>query len=263
MPKSDVILELKKKKEERTRAEIISSFEKGVSQIQSEIKETQKQIEVTSDNLQTGLDENREIIKSLDTNVDIVKEELINELKITELKVSNFPREIGINNFPEQEIKRDWLGRNIKAVGDGVSTLIEVILSLQDTIFKVDISKHERKENALAVRVVEDKTARGGGSTDLSRLGTDLDEINANLEEINESIGNIDLGASDPLIQYQTTDLDTANAIKYVGYVDKDENWFIKKITATEIRFAKGTSSYTTNWTNRAGLSYDYFYNIF
>lgn len=68
---------------------------------------------------------------------------------------------------------------------------------------------------------------------------------------------------SDPLIAYKTTDLDTANATKYVGYTDVDGNWFIKKITATEIRFIKGTSNYTTNWTNRSSLTYDYFYNIF
>ena len=67
----------------------------------------------------------------------------------------------------------------------------------------------------------------------------------------------------DPLVKYKTTDLDTTSATKYVGYTDVDGNWFIKEITATTIRFVKGTSSYTTNWTNRASLTFDYFYNIF
>lgn len=69
--------------------------------------------------------------------------------------------------------------------------------------------------------------------------------------------------ASDNLASYHISDLDEAAATKYYGNVDKDGNWYILQLTSTAARYAKGAASYTTNWTGRAGLSYDYFYNVF
>lgn len=65
------------------------------------------------------------------------------------------------------------------------------------------------------------------------------------------------------LQNYKLTDIDDTTATEYYGYTDKDGNWYIKKVTSSAIRFIKGTSDYTTNWTGRAALSYDYFYSIF
>jgi hypothetical protein len=63
--------------------------------------------------------------------------------------------------------------------------------------------------------------------------------------------------------KYKISDIDDSGTIKYFGYTDKDGNWFIMSLTSTEVRFVKGTSGYTTSWTGRAGLAYDYFYNEF
>lgn len=72
------------------------------------------------------------------------------------------------------------------------------------------------------------------------------------------------LKAQIPLGAYQITDLDTAGATQYFGYTDKNGNWYIMQLTATAVRYAKGTTGYTTGWTNRAlTVVYDYWYTTF
>ena len=103
-------------------------------------------------------------------------------------------------------------------------------------------------------------------------------------QEFRDNQENIDLGVegeakrvvlfgedgstiSDILEGYKITDKDDDATPNYYGYTDKDGNWYILKEVvspgADTYRYAKGTSDYTTNWTGRAGLSYDYFYNVF
>lgn len=57
------------------------------------------------------------------------------------------------------------------------------------------------------------------------------------------------------LIQFD----DTSNtSYEYYAYMDKDSNWYIKRLTtATNLfEFIAGSSSYTTAWTNRASQTY-------
>jgi len=69
--------------------------------------------------------------------------------------------------------------------------------------------------------------------------------------------------SEDLTVKYKITDIDDAGSPKYFGFTDKDGNWFIMSLTTTEARYARSTSGYATNWTGRAGLTYDYFYNAF
>lgn len=75
------------------------------------------------------------------------------------------------------------------------------------------------------------------------------------------------LSKDDVLDCYQTSDIDQASStVTYIGKVDRAGNWFIQKIDSTSgttFRFIKGTSDYTTNWTIRASLTYDYFHIVF
>jgi len=73
-----------------------------------------------------------------------------------------------------------------------------------------------------------------------------------------------------PLEGYVPSDSDidtTGNGTSYYGFVDKEGNWYIQKITANteSIRYIKGTkiNDYATQWANRLALSYDYFDVIF
>lgn len=67
----------------------------------------------------------------------------------------------------------------------------------------------------------------------------------------------------DPTSRYSISDLDESGTTKYYGYLDADGAWYILQLTSTTGRYIKGTSSYSTNWTNRVSLSYDTFDNIF
>lgn len=66
----------------------------------------------------------------------------------------------------------------------------------------------------------------------------------------------------DPLAQYKIADLDESTT-SYYGFTDPDENWYILKLTATAGRYTKGSEDYTTAWTNRASLNYDYLHEVF
>lgn len=63
----------------------------------------------------------------------------------------------------------------------------------------------------------------------------------------------------DPLAKYKISDLDEAGATKYYGNLAADGSWYILSLTTTAARYAKGASAYTTAWTGRAGLTYNYF----
>lgn len=83
-------------------------------------------------------------------------------------------------------------------------------------------------------------------------------------ERIVDSNGNVIEIFTRPLDAYVIADKDeTIGGTSYYGYVDATGNWYIQKETTTSTTFISGTSNYTTNWTNRAALSYDTFNNVF
>lgn len=63
--------------------------------------------------------------------------------------------------------------------------------------------------------------------------------------------------------QHDWTDPDTSPI--YIGWVTVEGVWLIEKIDTTNKtrRYAMGQDNYTTNWTNRASLSYDTIDNWF
>lgn len=68
---------------------------------------------------------------------------------------------------------------------------------------------------------------------------------------------------ADNLQNYKISDVDADASPNYYGYTRKDGYWYILKETVSAgndtYRYAKGTSGYTTNWTNRVSLTYNYF----
>ena len=61
-------------------------------------------------------------------------------------------------------------------------------------------------------------------------------------------------------LKYELSDIDTSNSTTgYYGYVNNTGKWIIKRVTNTEIRFAKGENGYETansGWSNRQSLVY-------
>ena len=80
---------------------------------------------------------------------------------------------------------------------------------------------------------------------------------------MNERILEQMIKRMDPSQIYFPTDLDTAGSTQYFGFMATTGYWYIMQVTATTVRyFSDGTgdgfSTYATNWTNRATLSYVY-----
>lgn len=65
----------------------------------------------------------------------------------------------------------------------------------------------------------------------------------------------------DALERFRVSDIDDASSTQYYGYIDEVGRWYIMRFdTATkQLRYAKGGSGYSDNWTDRAALSYEYF----
>lgn len=67
------------------------------------------------------------------------------------------------------------------------------------------------------------------------------------------------------LSKYYYSDTKTDGSTLYDGYVDRDENWYIRRedTSTGEIRYVKGSGDYVNNFNNRTNLDYNYFYNVF
>lgn len=69
----------------------------------------------------------------------------------------------------------------------------------------------------------------------------------------------IDPAIKSPTDAYGVTEIDDS-VPSYYGFVNKDGAWYItKENNDGSYRYNKGTGSFSSNWSNRAGLTYDYF----
>lgn len=74
----------------------------------------------------------------------------------------------------------------------------------------------------------------------------------------------IDPAIKQPTDGYTIAQLDDSTSTTYYGYLNKDSAWYIlKEDSSGNYRYCKGSSSFSTNWTGRAALTYDYFDAIF
>lgn len=73
----------------------------------------------------------------------------------------------------------------------------------------------------------------------------------------------IDPAEKYPTDGYKITEIDDSTPA-YYGFVNKNGAWFVQKEYASgSYRYTKGSSNFSTNWTDRANLTYDYFDNVF
>ncbi len=74
----------------------------------------------------------------------------------------------------------------------------------------------------------------------------------------------IDPAIKTPTDGYKITQVDDSTPA-YYGFIERSGKWFIMKEDSTTgaYRYTKGASSFATNWTNRASLTYDYFNIVF
>lgn len=74
----------------------------------------------------------------------------------------------------------------------------------------------------------------------------------------------IDPATDHPTDGYNITEIDDATLPSYFGFVNKDSAWYImREDSSGAYRYAKGSTLFSTNWTGRAALTYDYFDSVF
>ena len=79
-----------------------------------------------------------------------------------------------------------------------------------------------------------------------------------------KSIDNLEnVASADVVAGYQVANKEEDAVTSYYGYIDTDGNWYIQRVTATDVDFVKGTTTYSTNWTNRTSQSYAKFNAVF
>ncbi|MEN8252779.1 MAG: hypothetical protein ABFQ62_00160 [Patescibacteria group bacterium] len=85
------------------------------------------------------------------------------------------------------------------------------------------------------------------------------------LVSIKDSSGiKIDPAEKTPTDGYTISEIDDASSPSYYGFIHKDGAWYIaKESSAGAYRYIAGSSDFSTSWTGRAGLSYDYFDTVF
>lgn len=72
----------------------------------------------------------------------------------------------------------------------------------------------------------------------------------------------VDPAIKSPTDAYGITEIDDSSPA-YYGFINKAGAWYITQKDGDSFRYASGSSSFSTNWTGRAGLSYTYFDSTF
>lgn len=74
----------------------------------------------------------------------------------------------------------------------------------------------------------------------------------------------IDPAEEHPTDGYEVAEIDDSSTPSYYGFLKKTGAWYVMKENSSgAYRYAKGSSSFSTNWSNRASLTYDYFDSVF
>lgn len=191
----------------------------------------------------------------------------------TEFNVSNFPKQkefpknIRVTNQPTEEIKD--LGKLLKQVKTAISALkldptIKVQAAKPDSVVvpapQVSVTQQEIDYEKLANSFPEPVEAK---EFDYEKLA---DVIASRMVTVGGGGGGAKKEGLDDLTrQYNICDKDVDNDVKYYGFTGRAGDWYILKedTTANQYRYVKGSSSYETNWANRASLDYDYYYKVF
>lgn len=74
----------------------------------------------------------------------------------------------------------------------------------------------------------------------------------------------IDPAQAQPTDGYTISELDDTGNPAYYGFVKSSGAWYImSEDSSGAYRYSKGDTDFATNWTNRTGLTYDYFNTVF
>ena len=169
------------------------------------------------------------------------------------------PEEIGIRGVVEVKADNTGLVSGIAAISTAfLSSLVSFLGMLANKVFSVQLNAEHYTTPQKTVLVDPN-----------SFKPVDLAEI-LNIKVISQggsggSSAALENAINDSLDNYKISDGDETGTTKYYGYISKTGRWYIMQndTTANTYRYASGATAYTTNWTNRAALTYGYFNSIF
>jgi len=186
------------------------------------------------------------------------KVDVVVENPVKEVTVLNPQKDVEVVNDIKLK-KPDWYKEfSDKDVIDAISGGFKWLsVQIKAKAQEVSLSKHTKPDNALAVKIYDAK-------------GKIVSDFGGGQMITASPSGGASTGTTptnqDKLAKYRAADIDSDASPNYYGFVDLSGNWFILRESisagADAYRYAAGTSNYTTNWTGRTSLSYDYLYNV-
>lgn len=163
--------------------------------------------------------------------------DLVKSIKAVETSVKAIPKP----DAPSDTVEIS----NLKEVLAGLS-------SVQKAVEKLDLKPNIKVD---APKIPEPKVTVQ--PTDVSGIIKALDKVKKAVDTKPIPVANT---PTDPLIYYLPADIDDLGAVQYFGYTDNKGAWYVRKfdtsVSPKTLRFSFGQSNYTTNWTNRASLTY-------
>ena len=193
-----------------------------------------------------------------------------------DVKVSNLPNSISIDNFPpnQNKVEVENLDNVIKAV-NGLKTIMSRLelnpnIEVKPSDVNIDINKLVKALKPL--QLISDKP-----DSPISVQMSDGENFVEAIEKASDNLITTITGgqgftqeefqdtyrlAEDRLASYRTADVDEDASPNYYGFLNTHGRWYILKETlatgANTYRYVAGQSGYAAKWTSRVSLSYDY-----
>jgi len=226
----------------------------------------------------------------------IVQKSVLNWLKSfklpTTMEVSNFPKprdplpypaSFEISNFPKpKESSKNIRVTNqptaqLKALNVKIDKLTGEVKKLKlDPTINVESPKSEKIIiPAPSVRVTQEKIdykkiakliPKASKGIDYEKLGNIISKKVAEMAvTVGGGGGTRKEGQDDLTREYNVSDKDAENLIRYYGFIGRSGQWYILKenTTTQEYRYVKGSDNYETNWTGRTALTYGIYNEVF
>lgn len=247
------------------------------------------------------LEPDKAVINELERSVDRL-DEVINKLDDVSSRVSaiEIPSEVSVSNFPEPEPYPEFPDfpdfptemkvevTNFPAQVFPKVQKVEVLNQVEIPETKIEFPEVQKVEvlNFPAQEKIEFPAQKevifpevqksvlvdsDGREIDFEKISEKLGKSLASAPQFVGAGGGISTGVAkestlqtlqDPLLKYKVSDLDEG-ATSYYGFLDLTGGWYIMELTSTTARYIKGTSGYSTAWSNRIGLNYGYYNAIF
>lgn len=144
----------------------------------------------------------------------------------------------------------------VSVIGSVFTNLTNFLTKLSNKVFMVQNTPEHYKTPQTFIQL-DPKTNKPVDPNKKQPISVGVSMPSAQFNSLRTSI-------QDSLDQYKVNDVDESADPKYYGFSDKDGKWYILENTSdSAFRYSKGDDDYSTNWTNRASLTYDLFHNIF